>query len=347
MNRSFILLLILILSNNILSRAQTGFIKDKDSNSISYATVQLLSLPDSTFVAGTVSDGEEKFTVNARCPLEGLCMKISFVGYQTKIISPVRNDMGTITLQTDDNMLKNVVVTARKPSYKLDGSSIVTTVKNTILSDVGDANDVMRYLPGVQVTGMIDPKIEVLGSGAPVIYINNRQVRDRSELKRLKSRDIEKIEVDTDPGAEYSSSTGAVIRIKTVVKQGDGLSGSAEVQAGWMEHLVHNEEVALNYRRKGLDVFGDIIYIKNYNTNIGDNTMNAYVDPQWSTHSTGDSRNDRSATMGTSESITRSIKIIRSGLNIGSRGPNDRKTALIHRSGISRGGCRIVSKRTH
>lgn len=279
-------------------RSMKGRIMDEAAESIAYATVQLLSLPDSTFVAGTVSDGEGKFTLNTRCPLEGLCMKISFVGYQTKIISPVRNDMGTITLQTDDNMLKNVVVTARKPSYKLDGSSIVTTVKNTILSDVGDANDVMRYLPGVQVTGMIDPKIEVLGSGAPVIYINNRQVRDRSELKRLKSRDIEKIEVDTDPGAEYSSGTGAVIRIKTAAKQGDGLSGSAEVQAGWMEHLVHNEEVALNYRRKGLDVFGDIIYIKNYNTNIGDNTMNAYVDPQWSTHSTGDSRNDRSATMG-------------------------------------------------
>ena len=138
-------------------RSMKGRIMDEAAESIAYATVQLLSLPDSTFVAGTVSDGEGKFTVNARCPLDGLCMKISFVGYQTKIISPVRNDMGTITLQTDDNMLKNVVVTARKPSYKLDGSSIVTTVKNTILSDVGDANDVMRYLPGVQVTGLIDP----------------------------------------------------------------------------------------------------------------------------------------------------------------------------------------------
>ena len=97
MNRNFILLLILIFSNNILVSAQTGFIKDKDSNSISYATVQLLSLPDSAFVAGTVSDREGKFTLNTRCPLEGLCMKISFVGYQTKIISPVRIDMGTIT----------------------------------------------------------------------------------------------------------------------------------------------------------------------------------------------------------------------------------------------------------
>ena len=205
--------------------------------------------------------------------------------------------MGTVTLQADENMLKKVVVTARKPSYKLDGSSIVTTVKNTILSDIGDANDVMRYLPGVQVTGLTDPKIEVLGSGEPIIYINNRLVRDKSELKRLKSRDIEKIKVDTDPGAEYSSSTGAVIRIKTVAKQGDGLSGSAEVQTGWMEHLVHNEEVTLNYRRKGLDVFGNIVYIKYYNTGSGDNTMNAYVDPQWSTYSTVDGRNDRSATM--------------------------------------------------
>lgn len=277
-------------------RSVRGRIVDEAAEPVAYATVQWLSLPDSAFVAGAISDREGRFSLESNMPLGNSCVEISFVGYRTEIISPIKPDLGIITLQPDDNMLKNVVVTARKPSYKLDGSSIVTTVKNTILSDVGDANDVMRYLPGVQVTGMIDPKIEVLGSGEPIIYINNRLVRDKSELRRLKSRDIEKIEVDTDPGAEYSSSTGAVIRIKTVAKQGDGLSGSAEVQAGWADHIVHGEEIALNYRRKELDVFGNVSYVKNYGKGTADNTMNAYVDPQWSTYSKINVRNNLPAT---------------------------------------------------
>ena len=299
--KKIILVIALLILHSVTGLAQTNFrlrgtLIDESKNPVAYATVQWLSLPDSAFVAGAISDREGRFSLESNKPLGNSCVEISFVGYRTEIISPIKSDLGIITLHTDDNMLKDVVVTARKPSYKLDGSSIITTVRNTILSDVGDANDVMRYLPGVQVTGMVDPKIEVLGSGEPVIYINNRLVRNKSELKQLKSRDIEKIEVDTDPGAEYSSGTGAVIRIKTVAKQGDGLSGSAEVQAGWMDHVVHGEDVALNYRRKGLDVFGNVSYVKNYSKGTGDNMMSVYTDPQWSTYSKVDARNNLPAT---------------------------------------------------
>ena len=54
------------------------------------------------------------------------------------------------------------------------------------------------------------------------IYINGRQMRDRSELDRLQSDNIKSVEVITNPGARYAASTRAVIRITTKKMLGEG-----------------------------------------------------------------------------------------------------------------------------
>lgn len=54
------------------------------------------------------------------------------------------------------------------------------------------------------------------GKGTPVIYIDNRLLQDNSELQRLSAADIEKVELITNPGAEYDATVKAVVRIRTV-----------------------------------------------------------------------------------------------------------------------------------
>lgn len=51
-------------------------------------------------------------------------------------------------------------------------------------------------------------------------------MRDVDELKRLKSGDIKNVEIITSPGAKYDATVSSVIRVKTVKKKGEGLSGS-------------------------------------------------------------------------------------------------------------------------
>lgn len=51
---------------------------------------------------------------------------------------------------------------------------------------------------------------------------------DRSELERISSKDIQSVEILSNPGAKYGADVKSVILIKTVRKQGDGLSGSVE-----------------------------------------------------------------------------------------------------------------------
>ena len=71
--------------------------------------------------------------------------------------------------------------------------------------------------------------LEVLGRGTPQIYINGRKLIDKSELDRLSSKEIQNVEVVFNPGAKYGAETKAVILVKTIKKQGDGLSGSMAV----------------------------------------------------------------------------------------------------------------------
>lgn len=66
-------------------------------------------------------------------------------------------------------------------------------------------------------------KLEVIGRGEPIYHINGRRVQDTDELKRLNSEQNKNIEVINNPGSEYDATVNAVVRIKTIRQQGEGL----------------------------------------------------------------------------------------------------------------------------
>ena len=93
-------------------------------------------------------------------------------------------------------------------------------------------------------------------SGEPIIYINGRQMRDRSELDRLSSDNIKSVEVISNPGARYAASTKAVIRITTKKIQGDGFGFDATTEGSYDEKKNIGGYGRLNmyYRKNGLEV---------------------------------------------------------------------------------------------
>ena len=105
--------------------------------------------------------------------------------------------------------------------YK-DGA-FTTLVSGTILGELGSAEDMISQLPFVSGEA---GSWEIIGRGAPEIYLNGRKLVNLNELKRLSAKDILKAEIVTPPGAQYSSKTNAVIRLRAVRKRGQGLSGS-------------------------------------------------------------------------------------------------------------------------
>ena len=96
---------------------------------------------------------------------------------------------------------------------------MVTRIKGTILGQSGTAQEMLAKVPGMTLKG---EDLEVLGKGTPVFYINGRKIQDKDELKRLRSEEIQSVEVITNPGAEYDATISAVVRIKTVRREGTG-----------------------------------------------------------------------------------------------------------------------------
>lgn len=153
--------------------------------------------------------------------------------------------------------LGDVVVTATRSLQRLSKGGLITDIKGTSLSELGTCADIIAQLPGV-----IDNEgnIEIVGRGAPQIYINGRKLIDKSELDRLSSKEIHNVEVVFNPGAKYGAETKAVILIKTIKKQGDGLSGSVSVSGRQAHYLSQSDNLFLNYRIGGLDIFGTFNY---------------------------------------------------------------------------------------
>lgn len=188
-------------------QAQTinGKLVDEQNQPMPYANVVLLSLPDSAYVTGVVSREDGTFQLKNPEGTERL-VRISSVGYVTIYNRCVAGDMGTLQLQSDAQLLDEVVVKADLPVTRLKADALETSVQGTVLSRAGTAEDVLARIPGLQKT---KGGFEVFGKGAPLIYINGRKMRDGAELDQLSSEDIKSVEVIHNPGARYDATVGA------------------------------------------------------------------------------------------------------------------------------------------
>lgn len=262
---------------NIQAQTISGRLTDENNAPLEFVNVVLLHPADSAFVQGTVTNASGEFFLDPANGNEYL-LKASSIGYVPLYHRCRAGNLGTMIMKTDAIMLQEAVVTARRPVYKMKGNSLVTNVSSTLLSAAGTANDVLARIPFVEGN---DGDFTVFGKGTPLIYLNGRLLRDLGELSRLDSKDIQSVEVITNPGSEYDVTVKAVIKIKTVKPKGEGVS--ADVYGGVTQRhdFSHFEWLTLNYRRGGLDVFGDVYYSLNRGRQEQRDKHNIFVDTLW------------------------------------------------------------------
>ena len=248
------------------TRELTGKVVDKDGEDMPFVNVVLLSLPDSAIVHGTVTDEQGMFSISADISIGTL--QLSMLGYET-VSLPVEEVRGqTIMMEEDVNMLGEAVVKGFMPKTKLTGNSMITTIQGTVLGNAGTAHELLSKVPGMTQR---DDKLEVIGKGAPVFYINGRKVQDVDELKSLHSDEIHNVEVITNPGAIYEATVSSVVRIRTIRRQGEGfgfnLTGgnNQDLRYGYSDPAA---TLNFKYRRNSVDVFGMVNYADKNNVSI-------------------------------------------------------------------------------
>ncbi len=221
MKQILLFLIAIMASVTAFCREITGKVVGENETPLDFVNVVLYR--DSTYVTGTVTDTDGRFSITT--DVNGnLTAKISFVGYETYSSDvPATGNMGIITLTPSTVELGEVVVKATRPSTTMKGNALVTNVEGSSLAIAGTANDVLVRVPMVVDNG---GSLEVFGKGSPEIYINGRKVNDLQELSQLNSSDIKNVEIITNPGAAYAANVKSVIRIRTKPPKGDGFSGT-------------------------------------------------------------------------------------------------------------------------
>ena len=235
-----------------------GRVVDEKGEPMPYVNVVLLSLPDSAFVQGAMTDMDGVFKIVTDVN-KGL-FKVTSVGYQTLYINA--GEGLTIQMKEDTQLLSEVVVKGQLPKTHVKGDAMRTTVAGTILEKAGTISDALSKIPSLEAER--DGGVKVLGRGDAEVYINGHKVQDMKELSRLRSDQIQHVDVVQNPGARYAASVKAVVRITLKKAQGEGFSFQNSTQYMYQYGGSLNNNLTANYRTGGLDVTGSF-WVGTYN----------------------------------------------------------------------------------
>ncbi|HYH56958.1 MAG TPA: outer membrane beta-barrel protein, partial [Anseongella sp.] len=208
----------------------TGKVTDAGGQGVDFASVSLLSLPDSSFVGGAQTESGGNFVLSEVRPGR-YALKVSFVGYTETSLGNVRvtagetTDVKTIGIKLDSETLEQVIVESEAMDIQYDLDKTTFTVSKNIKSMSTNASDVLEQIPMVEldqegVPSVMGQGVSVLIDGKPSrIYGDNIE----TVLKLVPSDLIEKIEVVTSPSARYSTEEGGIVL--NIITKSDYLTG--------------------------------------------------------------------------------------------------------------------------
>ncbi len=242
--------------------AQELEIKGKVVNNITkkivpFATVSVFDKDTKKVVTGTKTDLKGSFKVVAD-PSKSY-LQITSVGYEKKIVTNLKSNLGQILVAREQKELKAVIVQAEKSTTEFKLDKRVFNVGHDLSSSGASALEVLNNVPAVNVN--IEGEIALRGSTGVQILINGKPSVIASEsgnaLGTITADMIEKVEVITNPSAKYEAEGSAgIINIVLKKEKRKGLNGSASLNLGWPQN--HSFGLSLNRRTEKFNLFSQL-----------------------------------------------------------------------------------------
>jgi outer membrane receptor protein involved in Fe transport len=188
-----------------------------------------------------------------------LTVNISAVGYKALIrevtLTPSSSDkdLGDLHLVQDGKELQQVVVTASRPTIKMDMEKKVFNVSRDIVSVGGTGIDILKNVPSVNVD--IDGNISLRG-GSPQLLVDGKPTT--LTLDEIPSDAIESVEVITNPSAKYDASGGGAGILNIVLKKNRKTGYNGSVRAGVDGYGGANAGGSLNIRENKINFSADV-----------------------------------------------------------------------------------------
>lgn len=283
------------LNGQVKAVTVSGLVNEKAAKTPSaFANVVLKNNLDSTFVTGTVTNEEGRFTLPGIKP-GSYILEISLIGFlpakQSLFVGSLSEflDIGVIELVENSKLLDEFVITAKEQEVSGAMDKKTFAVADNISQTGGSVLQAMQNLPGITVQ---DGKVQLRGNDKITVLIDGKQTAltgfgSQNGLDNIPASAIEKIEIINNPSSKYDANGNAgiinIIYKKNVTEGFNGKIGFATgLGALWVkkENLPSirpqyqntpkiNPSLTLNYRKKKYNIFlqGDYLYTETLNKN--------------------------------------------------------------------------------
>ncbi len=209
-----ILLFISVFPVNAYSQSirVSGRVTDDTGRPLPNCTVMLYTKTDSTFMSGSLSDGNGLFAV--RIDHKGSCfLEVSILGFDKHIsLLEVQADdilMGDILLKESVIGLSEITVTASKNEIEFSPGMATVNLSSLIIKAGSNMLDILKTLPGVVIRE--DGTVLLNGQTGAQITVDGKPTYLSGEnlinlLHAMPSASVSKVELITHPPARYDAA---------------------------------------------------------------------------------------------------------------------------------------------
>ena len=265
-----VLLLIIFFLIPKLLQAQNdsivGKVMDRNRTPIEFVTISLLSANDSSLVKGTITDEKGEFILS-RKDVKNCIIRASHIEYKTVFTSvpPSIKDVEFI-LEPSIISMNEVIVKSNFIRHEYD--RIIVNMKGNPVVKGRTVNEALGMLPGV--INMND-ELRLNGGTVSKIYINGRELHDRTELSSLQATNIENVEILPEADLQHNATTkGGIIYIHLKKNADGGGNGSPSLLGQMRKRNSHRERFGLPLSLR----FGKWNF---YNNLVLSNSGNPYI----------------------------------------------------------------------
>lgn len=251
-------------SPTITGRISGTIVDSVTQKPLDYVSVGLGRVSSTKSTNGAITDARGVFKIDNVAP-GTYKLTLSFMGYQTKVVSSVTTtpakpdlNLGKIILTPTATALKEVEVTGQAALIENRVDKVVYNAEKDATVSGGNAGDVLRKVPMVSVDQ--DGNVSLRGSQNIKVLINGKPSGAMASnvgdaMKMLPADQIKSVEVVTSPSAKYDAEGSAgIINIITKKSNMSGVSGSV---SGGLGTRQNNGNANLNVNQNRLSISGN------------------------------------------------------------------------------------------
>ena len=265
-----VLLLIIFFLIPKLLQAQNdsivGKVMDRNRTPIEFVTISLLSANDSSLVKGTITDEKGEFILS-RKDVKNCIIRASHIEYKT-VFTSVPPSIKDVEFILEPSIISMNEVIVKSNFIRHEYNRIIVNMKGNPVVKGRTINEALGMLPGV--INMND-ELRLNGGTVSKIYINGRELHDRTELSSLQATDIENVEILPEADLQHNATTkGGIIYIHLKKNADGGGNGSPSLLGQMRKRNSHRERFGLPLSLR----FGKWNF---YNNLVLSNSGNPYI----------------------------------------------------------------------